>query len=79
MCGRRPHLGGRQRHRHRSRTSRKSFWPVPTLASADQFSGTGVGLAIVKKAVERMGGTVGIESELGKGSRFWIELRRFEE
>jgi PAS domain S-box-containing protein len=36
--------------------------------------GTGVGLALVKKAVERMGGRVGVESELGKGSRFWIEL-----
>ncbi len=36
--------------------------------------GMGIGLAIVRKAVERMGGTVGVESELGKGSRFWILL-----
>jgi signal transduction histidine kinase len=36
--------------------------------------GTGMGLAIVQKAVERMGGRVGVQSELGKGSRFWIEL-----
>lgn len=39
------------------------------------YEGTGIGLAIVKKAVERMGGTVGLESEPGQGSRFWVELR----
>jgi signal transduction histidine kinase len=38
------------------------------------FPGTGIGLSIVRKAVERMGGTVGLESQLGHGSRFWIEL-----
>jgi signal transduction histidine kinase len=40
------------------------------------YEGTGVGLSIVRKAVERMGGSTGVESELGKGSRFWIELPR---
>lgn len=44
------------------------------LAPADAYPGTGVGLAIVHKGVERMGGRVGVESELGQGSRFWIEL-----
>lgn len=39
-----------------------------------QYEGTGIGLAIVRKVVERMGGKVGAESELGKGSRFWVEL-----
>lgn len=38
------------------------------------YEGTGIGLAIVKKAIERMGGTVGVQSELGCGSTFWIEL-----
>jgi signal transduction histidine kinase len=38
--------------------------------------GTGVGLAIVQKAVERMGGRVGVESEPGIGSRFWVELNK---
>jgi signal transduction histidine kinase len=36
--------------------------------------GNGIGLAIVGKLVQRMGGRVGVESEPGKGSRFWIEL-----
>jgi signal transduction histidine kinase len=40
------------------------------------YEGTGIGLAIVKKAVERMGGTVGLNSAPGQGSTFWIELRR---
>jgi PAS domain S-box-containing protein len=40
-----------------------------------EYEGTGIGLTIVRKAVERMGGEVGVESAPGKGSRFWIELR----
>jgi signal transduction histidine kinase len=39
-----------------------------------KYQGTGVGLAIVRKAVERMGGTVGMESDGVTGSRFWLEL-----
>jgi PAS domain S-box-containing protein len=42
--------------------------------SQDEYDGRGVGLAIVQKSVERMGGKVGVESEPGVGSRFWIEL-----
>jgi PAS domain S-box-containing protein len=41
----------------------------------DAYPGTGIGLAIVRKAVERMDGEVGVESEPGKGSRFWLQLR----
>ena len=43
---------------------------------ASQFEGTGIGLTIVRKAVERMNGSCGFESEFGKGSTFWIELKR---
>lgn len=36
--------------------------------------GTGVGLAVVKKAADRMGGSVGVTSEPGRGSTFWVDL-----
>jgi signal transduction histidine kinase len=44
------------------------------LHGASDYPGTGIGLAIVRKAIERMGGSTGVESELGRGSRFWIDL-----
>jgi PAS domain S-box-containing protein len=43
-----------------------------------QYEGTGIGLSIVRKAAERMGAQVGFESELGKGSSFWIQLKEGE-
>jgi len=42
---------------------------------ANKYDGTGIGLAVVRKAVERMGGAVGVESDGRRGSRFWIELQ----
>ena len=36
--------------------------------------GTGIGLAIVRRGVQRIGGEVGVESKPGKGSRFWLDL-----
>ncbi|PTX96509.1 GAF domain-containing sensor histidine kinase [Opitutus sp. ER46] len=39
-----------------------------------EYEGTGIGLALVKTVVARMGGTVGVESSAGQGSRFWLEL-----
>jgi PAS domain S-box-containing protein len=39
-----------------------------------RYVGTGIGLSIVRKGIERMNGQVGFESEPGKGTRFWIDL-----
>ena len=39
-----------------------------------QYEGTGIGLAIVQRAAQRMGGACGVESSPGKGSRFWLDL-----
>ena len=38
------------------------------------YEGTGIGLAIVRKAAERMGGKAGVESDGVNGSRFWVQL-----
>ena len=46
------------------------------LHPSKAYPGTGIGLAIVRKAAERMNGTVGVESEPGKGSHFWLQLPR---
>lgn len=39
-----------------------------------QYGGTGLGLVISKRLVEMMGGTIGVLSEMNKGSIFWLEL-----
>jgi signal transduction histidine kinase len=44
------------------------------LHDSATYPGTGVGLAIVRKAIERLGGASGVESEPGKESSFWFEL-----
>ena len=53
---------------------RRIFGIFERVHSNQQYEGTGIGLAIVAKAAERMGGHVGVESSAGQGSRFWIEL-----
>jgi signal transduction histidine kinase len=44
------------------------------LHGIETYPGTGIGLAIVRKGMERMGGRVGVESAPDRGSAFWVEL-----
>ena len=53
---------------------KRIFRVFERLHGVEEYPGTGIGLAIVSKGVERMRGRVGVESKPGKGSRFWVEL-----
>jgi signal transduction histidine kinase len=50
------------------------FQAFERLHAREQYPGSGIGLAVVKRVIERMGGGVGVESTPGRGSGFWIEL-----
>lgn len=57
----------------------KLFNPFQRIgAEISEVEGTGLGLTVAKKLIEAMGGTIGVESEVGVGSTFWIELPRSE-
>lgn len=51
------------------------FNPFTRLDShVNIIEGTGIGLTITKRIIEKMNGTVGVDSEVGKGSVFWLEM-----
>jgi PAS domain S-box-containing protein len=56
------------------RYQERIFGVFERLHGEAEYAGTGIGLAIVRKGIERMGGSVGVVSRLGEGSRFWLEL-----
>jgi len=55
---------------------RRIFRIFQRLNPAKTYEGTGIGLAIVQRAAERMGGQAGVESSPGRGSTFWLKLPR---
>jgi signal transduction histidine kinase len=61
-----------------ARDQEKMFRMFERLNGSESYPGSGIGLAIVRRSTERMGGTTGVESQPGEGSRFWIELRGAE-
>ena len=52
------------------------FQVFERLHGVEEYPGTGIGLGVVAKGAMRMGGRYGVESALGEGSRFWVELPR---
>jgi PAS domain S-box-containing protein len=66
-------IGVRREHQE------KIFELFERIHPESHYEGTGIGLAIVRRAAERMGGQVGIESDGEHGSRFWIYLPNSKE
>jgi signal transduction histidine kinase len=57
-----------------SEAQEKIFEMFIRLHGVEDYPGSGIGLSVVRRAMDRMGGRAGIESAPGPGSRFWLEL-----
>jgi light-regulated signal transduction histidine kinase (bacteriophytochrome) len=55
------------------------FGVCKRLHTSEEYEGTGVGLAIVKKATNKLGGSIRVESRAGKGTTFFIALPKKQE
>lgn len=53
----------------------KIFSIFERVGDMQKYEGTGIGLAIVNRAVQRMGGSCGLDSQPGQGSCFWVDLQ----
>lgn len=59
-----------------TRDLERIFQPFERLHGVSEYPGSGIGLAFVKRGIERMGGQIGVTSTLGKGSHFWLLLNK---
>jgi light-regulated signal transduction histidine kinase (bacteriophytochrome) len=60
------------------RYHKQIFSVFQRLHTREEYDGTGIGLAIVQKAVEKLKGSIRLESEAGKGSTFFVSLPMLE-
>jgi PAS domain S-box-containing protein len=51
------------------------FQMFERIHPATEYEGTGIGLTVARKAAERIGAKIGFESEIGKGTKFWIQIK----